>query len=64
TNDATYQEVKKNVSSLRYIALLNWVHDALLKSSSSKPQDDCSTDVPDSSGNSNPTATSINLPAD
>nr|GFA45691.1 retrovirus-related Pol polyprotein from transposon TNT 1-94 [Tanacetum cinerariifolium] len=40
------------------------VHDALLESSSSKPQDDCSTDVPKSSGNSNPTATSINPPAD
>nr|GFC19655.1 putative ribonuclease H-like domain-containing protein [Tanacetum cinerariifolium] len=36
------------------------VHDALLESSSSKPQDDCSTDVPESSGNSNPTATSTN----
>nr|GFB52062.1 hypothetical protein [Tanacetum cinerariifolium] len=31
---------------------------------SSKPQDDCSTDVPESSGNSNPTATSTNAPAD
>nr|GFA69686.1 hypothetical protein [Tanacetum cinerariifolium] len=38
------------------------VHDALLESSSSKPQDDCSTDAPESSGNSNPTATSINPP--
>nr|GEV47702.1 hypothetical protein [Tanacetum cinerariifolium] len=35
-------------------------HDALLKSSSSKPQDDYSTDVPESSKNSNPTATSTN----
>nr|GEZ91032.1 putative ribonuclease H-like domain-containing protein [Tanacetum cinerariifolium] len=33
---------------------------ALLESSSSKPQDDCSTDVPKSNGNSNPTATSTN----
>nr|GEZ22746.1 ribonuclease H-like domain-containing protein [Tanacetum cinerariifolium] len=32
--DATSQEVKKDVSSLRYIALPNWVHDALLESSS------------------------------
>nr|GEX48900.1 putative ribonuclease H-like domain-containing protein [Tanacetum cinerariifolium] len=64
TKDAANQEVKKNVSSLRYIALPNWVHDALLESSSSKPQDDCSTDVPESSGNSNPTATSTNPPAD
>nr|GEV49585.1 putative reverse transcriptase domain-containing protein [Tanacetum cinerariifolium] len=61
--DATSQEVKKDVSSLRYIALPNWVHDALLESSLSKPQDDCSTDVPESSGNSNPTATLTNPPA-
>nr|GEZ69619.1 hypothetical protein [Tanacetum cinerariifolium] len=40
------------------------VHDALLESSSSKPQDYCSTDVSESSGNSNPTATLINPPAD
>nr|GEX66763.1 putative ribonuclease H-like domain-containing protein [Tanacetum cinerariifolium] len=58
------QEVKKDVSSLRYIALPNWVHDAILVSSSSKPQDDCSTDVPKSSENSNPTATSTSPPAD
>nr|GEZ12892.1 hypothetical protein [Tanacetum cinerariifolium] len=64
TKDATSQEVKKDVSSLRYIALSNWVHDALLESSSSKPQDDCSTDVPESSRNSNPTATSTNPSAD
>nr|GFA23754.1 ribonuclease H-like domain, reverse transcriptase, RNA-dependent DNA polymerase [Tanacetum cinerariifolium]GFA24163.1 ribonuclease H-like domain, reverse transcriptase, RNA-dependent DNA polymerase [Tanacetum cinerariifolium] len=64
TNDAASQEVKKDVSSLRYIALPNWIHDALLESSSSKPQDDCSTDVPESTGISNPTATSTNPPAD
>nr|GEX14603.1 hypothetical protein [Tanacetum cinerariifolium] len=64
TKDAASQEVKKNVSFLRYITLPNWVHDVLLESSSSKPQDDCSTDVPESSGNSNPTATSIYPPAD
>nr|GEW35728.1 ribonuclease H-like domain, reverse transcriptase, RNA-dependent DNA polymerase [Tanacetum cinerariifolium] len=29
-----------------------------------KPQDDCSTDAPESSGNSNPTTTSTNPPAD
>nr|GFB65573.1 hypothetical protein [Tanacetum cinerariifolium] len=29
-----------------------------------KPQDDCSTDVPESSGNSNPTATSTNPSVD
>nr|GEZ31947.1 copia protein [Tanacetum cinerariifolium] len=64
TKDAATQEVKKDVSSLRYIALPNWVHDALLESSSSKPQDNCSTDVLESSGNSNPTATSTNPSAD
>nr|GFB54358.1 retrovirus-related Pol polyprotein from transposon TNT 1-94 [Tanacetum cinerariifolium] len=64
TKDAVSQEVKKDISSLRYIALPNWVHDALLESSLSKPQDDCSTDVPESSRNSNPTATSTNPSAD
>nr|GFC55186.1 hypothetical protein [Tanacetum cinerariifolium] len=64
TKDATSQEVKKNVSSLRYITLLNWAHDALLESSLSKPQDPCSTKVPEGSGNSNPTASTSNPPAD
>nr|GEU50842.1 hypothetical protein [Tanacetum cinerariifolium] len=58
------QEVKKDVSFLRYIALPNWVYDALLESSSCKPQDDCNTDAPEGSGNSNPTATSTNPPAE
>nr|GEZ36404.1 putative ribonuclease H-like domain-containing protein [Tanacetum cinerariifolium] len=64
TKDAASQEVKKDVSSLRCIAFPNWVHDALLESSLSKPQDDCSTDVPEGSGNFNPIATSTNPPAD
>nr|GEX70299.1 reverse transcriptase domain-containing protein [Tanacetum cinerariifolium] len=64
TKDSVGQEVKKDVSSLRYIALPNWVYDALLESSSSKPHDDCSTDGPESSENSNPTATSTNPLAD
>nr|GEZ14848.1 hypothetical protein [Tanacetum cinerariifolium] len=34
TKDAANQEVKKDVSSLRYIALPNWAHDDLLESSS------------------------------
>nr|GEU49979.1 putative ribonuclease H-like domain-containing protein [Tanacetum cinerariifolium] len=63
TKDATSQEVKKNVSFLRYIALPNWAHDALLESSSSKPQDHCSTKVPEGSGNLNPTAFTSNLSA-
>nr|GEV49203.1 copia protein [Tanacetum cinerariifolium] len=64
TKDASSQEVKKNVSSLRYIALHNWAHDALLEYSSSKPQDHCSTEVPEGSGNPNPTASISNPPAD
>nr|GEY52278.1 hypothetical protein [Tanacetum cinerariifolium] len=32
TKDAANQEVKKNKSSLRYIVLPNWAHDALLES--------------------------------
>nr|GEY50305.1 ribonuclease H-like domain-containing protein [Tanacetum cinerariifolium] len=64
TKDATSQEVKKNVSSLRYIALPNWDHDALLEYSSSKPQDHCSTKVPEGSGNPNPTASTSNPSAD
>nr|GFB99541.1 ribonuclease H-like domain-containing protein [Tanacetum cinerariifolium] len=62
TKDAASQEVKIDVSSLRYIALPNWVHDALLESSSSKPQDGCSPEVPEGSGNTNPTASTSNPP--
>nr|GEZ89887.1 ribonuclease H-like domain-containing protein [Tanacetum cinerariifolium] len=62
TKDAASQEVKKDVSSLRYIALPNWVHDALLESSSSKPQDGCNPKVPEGSGNTNPTASTSNPP--
>nr|GFB40184.1 retrovirus-related Pol polyprotein from transposon TNT 1-94 [Tanacetum cinerariifolium] len=62
--DAARQEVKKDVSSLRYIALPNWAHDAPLEFSSSQPQDHCSTKVPEGSGNSNPTASTSNPPAD
>nr|GFC34302.1 hypothetical protein [Tanacetum cinerariifolium] len=36
SKDAANQEVKKDVSSLRYISLPNWVHDALLESSSNE----------------------------
>nr|GEZ85071.1 putative ribonuclease H-like domain-containing protein [Tanacetum cinerariifolium] len=64
TKDAARQEVKKDVSSLRYITLLNWAHDALLEFSSSQPQDHCSTKIPKGSGNSNPTASTSNPPAD
>nr|GFA99822.1 hypothetical protein [Tanacetum cinerariifolium] len=64
TKDATRQEVKKDVSCLRYIALPNWIHEVHLESSSSQPQETCNSDEPESSGNSNPTATSTNPPAD
>nr|GFD05024.1 hypothetical protein [Tanacetum cinerariifolium] len=64
TKDAANQEVKKDVSSLRYIALPNWAHDALLESSSSKPHDKSSTKVPEGSSNPNSIASSSNPPAD
>nr|GEZ34988.1 ribonuclease H-like domain, reverse transcriptase, RNA-dependent DNA polymerase [Tanacetum cinerariifolium] len=64
TKDVARQEVKKDVSSLRYVALSNWAHDALLEFSSSKPQDHCSTEVPEGSGNLNPTTSTSNPPAD
>nr|GEW69543.1 hypothetical protein [Tanacetum cinerariifolium] len=64
TKDATSQDVKKDVSSLRYIALLNWFHEAHLESSTSNAQDACNADAPESSGNSNPTATSTNPSVD
>nr|GFC92463.1 ribonuclease H-like domain-containing protein [Tanacetum cinerariifolium] len=64
TKDAASQKVKKDVSSLRYIALLNWAHDALLEFPSSKPQDHCSTEVLEDSRNPNPTASTSSLPAD
>nr|GFD38187.1 hypothetical protein [Tanacetum cinerariifolium] len=64
TKDTARQEVKKDVSSLRYITLPNWAHDALLEFSSSQPQDHCSTEVLKGNGNSSPTASTSNPPAD
>nr|GEZ33555.1 hypothetical protein [Tanacetum cinerariifolium] len=64
TKDATSQDVKKDVSSLRYSALPNWFHEAHLESSTSNAQDACNADAPESSGNSNPTATLTNPSAD
>nr|GEV88433.1 hypothetical protein [Tanacetum cinerariifolium] len=58
TKDVASQDVKKDVSSLRYIALPNWFHDAHLESYTSNAQDTCNAAAPESSGNSNPTATS------
>nr|GEU92239.1 putative ribonuclease H-like domain-containing protein [Tanacetum cinerariifolium] len=64
TNDAASQEVKKDVSSLRYIALPNWFHETLLKSSSSNAQGACNADAPESSRNPNLTTTTTNPSAD
>nr|GFB52616.1 putative ribonuclease H-like domain-containing protein [Tanacetum cinerariifolium] len=64
TKDAANQEVKKDVSSLRYIVLPNWAHDALLESSSSKPHDERCSQVPKGSGNPNHTVSLSNPPAD
>nr|GEW57211.1 hypothetical protein [Tanacetum cinerariifolium] len=64
TKEAAVQDVKKDMSSLRYIALPNWFHEAHLESSTSNAQDACNADAPESSGNFNPTATSTNPLAD
>nr|GFD50220.1 hypothetical protein [Tanacetum cinerariifolium] len=58
------QDVKKDVSPLRYIVLPNWIHKEHLESSPSQPQEDGNTDVPKNNGNLNPTATSTNPLAD
>nr|GEU94236.1 retrovirus-related Pol polyprotein from transposon TNT 1-94 [Tanacetum cinerariifolium] len=64
TKEAASQDVKKDVSSLRYIALLNWFHEVHLESTTSNAQDACKANAPESSGNFNPTATSTNPSAD
>nr|GEY00221.1 putative ribonuclease H-like domain-containing protein [Tanacetum cinerariifolium] len=61
--EAAGQDVKKDVSSLRYIVLPNWFHETHMESSTSNAQDACNPDDPESSGNLNPTATSTNPPA-
>nr|GEX04265.1 hypothetical protein [Tanacetum cinerariifolium] len=64
TKDAASQDVKKDMYSLRYIALPNWFHEAHLESSISNAQDAYNTDAPESSENFNPIATSTNPSAD
>nr|GEX19870.1 hypothetical protein [Tanacetum cinerariifolium] len=64
TKEAAGQDVKKDVSFLRYIVLLNWFHETHLESSSSNAQDTCNADAPESGRISNPTATSTNPSAD
>nr|GEW47205.1 hypothetical protein [Tanacetum cinerariifolium] len=44
--NATIQEVKKDVSSLRYIALPNWVYDALLELSSTDQMETLTVESP------------------
>nr|GEV55000.1 hypothetical protein [Tanacetum cinerariifolium] len=58
TKDVASKDVKKDVSSLRYIALQNWFHEAHIKTRNSDVPDGCNDDVPKGSGISNPTATS------
>nr|GFC35424.1 hypothetical protein [Tanacetum cinerariifolium] len=47
TKKVAGQDVKKDVSSLRYIAISNWFHEAQLESSTSNAQDTCSADAPE-----------------
>nr|GFB09572.1 ribonuclease H-like domain-containing protein [Tanacetum cinerariifolium] len=55
TKDAANQEVKKDVSSLRYVVLPNWAHDALLESSSMEsPIPTVSSPVPTACLNDSP----------
>nr|GEX75042.1 ribonuclease H-like domain-containing protein [Tanacetum cinerariifolium] len=54
TKDVASQVMNKDLSSLRYIALPNWFHDAHMETRNS---DGCNADDPESSGISNPTAT-------
>nr|GEU49329.1 putative ribonuclease H-like domain-containing protein [Tanacetum cinerariifolium] len=53
TKEVAGQDVKKDVSSLRYIVLPNRFHEAHLETSTSNAQDACNADAPESSGNSN-----------
>nr|GFA69894.1 putative ribonuclease H-like domain-containing protein [Tanacetum cinerariifolium] len=64
TIETAGQDLEKDVSSLRYIVLPTWFHEAHLESSTRNAQDTCSADAPESSGNFNPTATLTNSPAD
>nr|GEV46115.1 hypothetical protein [Tanacetum cinerariifolium] len=59
----TKDVASQDVSSLRYIAFPNWLHEAHLESSTSNAQDTCNPAALKSSGNSNPTATLKNSPA-
>nr|GFB90560.1 ribonuclease H-like domain-containing protein [Tanacetum cinerariifolium] len=54
TKKAAGQDVKKYVSSLRYIVLTNWFHEIHLESSTSNAQDACNANDPESSGCNTP----------
>nr|GEX28850.1 hypothetical protein [Tanacetum cinerariifolium] len=58
TKDVASQDVKKDVSSLKYFALPNWFHKAHMETRNSNAPDGCNADDPESSRISNPTATS------
>ncbi|GKF87200.1 hypothetical protein Tco_0258077 [Tanacetum coccineum] len=69
TKEDANQAVKDNVSSLRFIALPNWFHDAHIETSNDsvrnseanadpQKEQDSTADVSESSGNTNPTASS------
>nr|GEU50957.1 putative ribonuclease H-like domain-containing protein [Tanacetum cinerariifolium] len=45
TKDVANQDVQKDVSSLRYIALPNWFHEAHIKTRNSEAPDGCNVDV-------------------
>ncbi|GJX06590.1 hypothetical protein Tco_0194522 [Tanacetum coccineum] len=75
TKEVANQTMEENVSTLRFIALPNWFHEAQMATSidSSKKNDDSqkeqdriisNSDAPESSGNSNPTATAKDPTAD
>nr|GEZ92390.1 ribonuclease H-like domain-containing protein [Tanacetum cinerariifolium] len=55
TQDVASQAVKKDVSSLRYIALPNWFYEAHMET---KNSDGCNVDDPESNGISNSITTS------
>nr|GEU33137.1 hypothetical protein [Tanacetum cinerariifolium] len=58
TKDAASQHMKNDVSSLRYIALPNWFHEAHLETSTSNAQDACNADAPESMEYAIPTVSS------
>nr|GFA86623.1 ribonuclease H-like domain-containing protein [Tanacetum cinerariifolium] len=64
TKDVASQDVKKDVSSLRYIALPNWFYKAHMETRNGDALDSCNANNPKSSGISNPTSTLTVPPAE